>query len=193
MTRRILFSLAAAVSLIGVTAGAHAAATYRVIGSVPQVCTVSDPQLLAGVAPINVSSLTAQAITITDLVDSRTLAVNAASFGVGFNAFCNYAHRLIVESQNNGLWRQDLTPAAQGFADAVPYTAEVRWGGTDNTLQANAAVRQITDLSVPVNNPASGQIELRVQILSGASNALSYAPLLAGAYSDIIRVTVEPQ
>lgn len=192
MTRKALFSTAIAL-LCGATAANADSADYRVIGSVPQICSVDQPQLLGGVPAVNISSLTGQSVTIAQLVDTRTLAANAASFDVGFTAFCNYAHRLVVESQNNGLWRQDLTPPAQGFADAVPYTANVRWAGTDVTLQANAAVRQISDLTVPVNMPAAGQIELRFQVAPGASNALSFAPLLAGTYSDVIRVTVEPQ
>lgn len=193
MAKRVLFSIVAAAALLLAAAPAGADATYRVIGNVPQICSVQDPQLLAGVAPVNISSVTSQSIMISQLVDSRTLAVNPVSFEVGFGASCNYAHRLVIESQNNGLWRQDMTPPAQGFADAVPYTANVRWGGNDATLQANAVVRQITDLTIPVNNPAAGQIELRVQVVTGASNALAFAPLLAGTYNDVIRVTVEPQ
>jgi hypothetical protein len=197
MGRQVLFSIAAAATLLAgavpASAATNAPANYQVIGSVPQICSVQDARLIGGLAPVNISTVTGQSITISQLVDVRTLATNSTSFDVGFDAFCNYAHRIVVESQNNGLWRQDLTPAAPGFADAVPYTANVFWGGTSTTLQANASVRQISAIAVPVDNPAAGQIELRFQILPGASNALYFSPLLAGTYSDIIRVTVEPQ
>jgi len=192
MTKASLLMTAALATLAGLTP-AFGAATYTVIGSVPQLCTMADPQLLNGSAPINVTSLTGNSIRITQLTDPATMATRAASFDIGFTAECNYAHRLVVESQNNGLWRSALTGEGPGFADAVPYTAVVRWGDTTTTFRADAEVRQISTITVPVNRPTQGVIELQFQILAGASNLQSFSPLLAGTYSDIIRVTVEPQ
>jgi hypothetical protein len=188
-----LLALAPAVAQEGGNGNGPQSSHYNVIGSVPQICALGEPQLAAGVPANNVLGLTGRAITISSLVDSSTLAVNPATFGVDLSAFCNYAHRLAVESQNNGMWRQGTTPLAQGFASAIPYTAQVRWADTNNTLQATAANRQMVSLTVPVNTPSAGQIELQFDIVAGRSNALSFSPLLAGSYSDTILVTVEPQ
>jgi len=193
MTKASLLTTAAlAATLVGLTP-AFGAATYTVVGSVPQLCTMEDPQLLNGTPQVNVTALTGNSIRIAQLTDPATMATRAASFDIGFKAECNYAHRLVVESQNNGLWRSALTGEGPGFADAVPYTAVVRWGDTTTTFRADAAVRQISTITVPVNRPTQGFVELQFQILAGASNQQSFAPLLAGTYSDIIRVTVEPQ
>lgn len=193
MMKHVLIASAVSLPLLALGQASMAAAVYQVNGTVPQICSVELPRLLTDTAPINVTSLTGQTIGITALADPSTLATNAASFDVGFAAVCNYAHRLVIESQNNGLWQDTYTTPASGFADAVPYQAQVSWGGTNTAFRADAVTRQISDVSVPVNRPSAGDIELRFQVLAGASNAQAFAPLLAGSYSDIIRVTVEPQ
>lgn len=194
MMKHGLIASIAALPILILATPSMAAATYQVDGNVPQICSVELPRLLSDTAPINVTSLTGQTIGISELTDPATLATNATSFDVGFAAVCNYAHRLVVESQNNGLWQDQLTPPAPGFGDAVPYRAQISWGGINTQFNADAVTRQIANVSVPVNHPAQGDIELRFQVLQGSSNAQqSFAPLLAGTYRDIIRVTVEPQ
>jgi hypothetical protein len=192
MTKTKLVVLVAAL-LAAAMSHASAAATYLVQGSVPQLCSMQLPRLLSDRAPINVTDLTGNSIAITQLTDPTTMATKATQFDVGFDAVCNYAHRLVVESQNNGLWRDALTGPAPGFADAVPYTAVITWGDTTTTFRADAEVKQIANVTVPVNKPTEGQIELQFEIRAGAANGDSFAPMLAGRYSDIIRVTVEPQ
>ena len=169
------------------------AAGYSVRGSVPQICSVELPTLLTDKPAINVNGLNGSTLMIAELTDPTNLSTRAASFGVGFSAVCNYAHRIVVESQNNGLWRDAPTPVPAGFADAIPYTVTLTWGDVNTTFQADAATQRIADFSVSVGHATEGQIGLFMQILPGASNAQAFAPLLAGIYRDTIRVTVEPQ
>lgn len=190
---RIRYLLALFLSSISIAAVHAAPANYLVQGNVPQVCSVELPVLLTNHPAINVSGLTGESLTITQLTDPNTLAANAASFDVGFAAICDVPHLLVIESQNNGLWRDTLTTQAPGFADAVPYKASVTWGNASTVLDADATVEHVTSTTATVNKPVTGDIDLHFVILPGASNTTAYAPLLAGTYRDTIRVTVVPQ
>jgi len=194
MLKHLAGFISVLVSIMGLSnVSFAAAANYDVIGRVPQICAVDQPQLQGGTAAVNATIVSGQTILINQLTDPTTLATNAASFDISFDAMCNYAHRLVVESQNNGLWPNITTSGAPGFGNAVPYSADILWADTNATMDADASVRQIKDVSIPVGRPAEGQIELRFKLQPGASNAQLFSPLLAGTYRDVIRVTVEPQ
>jgi hypothetical protein len=168
--------------------------TVQTSGNVAQRCLFTQlPTLRTDKPAVNVNGLNGSTLVIAQLTDPENLSVRAASFGVGFDAMCNYAHRIVVESENNGLWRDIATPVPPGFADAIPYTATLTWGDVNTTFQADATTKHIADFSVSVGHATEGQIELFMQILPGASNAQAFAPLLAGIYRDTVRVTVEPQ
>ena len=166
---------------------------YLVLGDVPQLCAIELPVLLADHPPVNFTGITGTSLGIDRLVDPTTLATNAASVEVVFTAICNYPHTITLQSQNNGLWRDIAAPPPGGFADAVPYTATLIWGDVNRVFSADASVRGLRDLSAAVARPTQGEIALRLDILPGASNAQSNAPLMAGTYRDTIRVTVGPQ
>lgn len=195
MARRLTgFGIAGAL-LCALSAAAEAAGeqNYPVLGDVPQLCAVESPVLLPEHPPVNFTGLTGTSLAIDRLTDSTTLAANAASVEVGFTAICNYPHTITLESQNNGLWRDVAALRPAGFADAVPYTATLVWGEVNRVFAADASFRGTRDIAVTVTRPTKGQIALRLDILPGASNAQSNAPLIAGVYRDTIRVTVGPQ
>jgi hypothetical protein len=175
-------------------AGTSAPLPFTVSGSAPQICAVGNPQLSAG-ALVNFQSLNGAALRITQLADPRTLATNAAQATVTFQAVCNYPHRIVLESQNNGLYRDGAAGAAPppGFADGVPYTAQLTWGAVTSTFFVPATSRQTSQDSVAVPNPTAGDIEIQLSVQAGASNLSANSPLIAGVYTDTLRVTVEPQ
>lgn len=187
-------------SLLGglAMAGAANAATtssipMSVSANAPQVCAVQQPVLSQG-ALVNFQALDGTNLRIDQLTDPSTLATAAAQVSVSFDAVCNYPHRIVLESQNNGLWRTSTTaPAPTGFADAVPYTAQLTWGTINNTFRADAKARRLNTDSIPVDNPTAGKIVLNLSIQAGDSNLSANAPLIAGIYGDTLRVTVEPQ
>lgn len=182
---------------VAVAAPAQATSGFRgtvaVHGSVAQSCAIRSPELLTDTAPVNVASLNGETLLITQLVEASSLAVKATSFDVGFAASCNFAHQLNVETQNNGLWPETGPVSASGFANAVPYVADVTWADNTAELKADALSKRIASVSLRVNSPTQGEIKIQFRIYPGASNAGSYAPLLAGNYHDTIRVTLEPQ
>jgi len=172
----------------------EAAKTLPVTGNTPPVCAVGEPRLQSG-NQINFRGLSGNTLQIDRMVDPATLAVSAASVDVRFDAVCNYPHRLRLESQNNGLWPtlQRTQAPAPGFAYAVPYRATVTWGDVNGLLNADAQARRVTDQRFNIDQATAGQIDLRLAIAPGASNVRDNAPILAGDYSDTIRLFVEPR
>ena len=144
---------------------------------------------------INFRTLNGGSLEVDQLTDPTTLSTRGASVELSFPAVCNFAHQIVLESQNNGLWRSELgmTPAPTGFSDAVPYTATLIWGPVTSTFEADASSRQIRDRTQSVDRPVAGQILLRLRIQPGATNLQTNAPLVAGVYRDTLRLTVEPQ
>jgi hypothetical protein len=167
---------------------------FPVSGNAPQVCAVQAPRLAAG-AQINFRGLSGNTLQIDRLVDPTTLATNAASADIQFDAVCNFPHRIRVESQNNGLW-QTVERGAQtpdGFAYAVPYRATLTWGEVTGQLDADAHVRRISEQRINVDQATAGAIIMRVVIEAGSSNTTNNAPLIAGFYGDTLRLFVEPR
>lgn len=191
----LLTSLAAAgVVRAGATSSASSSTVpMSVTANAPQVCSVQQPVLSQG-ALVNFQALDGTSLRIDQMADPATLATAAASVAVSFDAVCNYPHRIVLESQNNGLWRSvggAATPV--GFADAVPYTAVLTWGAVNNTFRADATARRLNTDSIPVDSPTAGKIVINLSIQAGDSNLHANAPLIAGIYGDTLRVTVEPQ
>lgn len=163
-------------------------------GRVPQVCALASPTLASG-ALNNFRTLTGSSLEVDQLTDPVTLSTRAASARISFAAICNFAHQVVLESRNNGLWRSELglPPAPAGFSDAVPYTATLEWGPINTSLQADASDRRIRDRTQAVDQPVAGDIVLRLDIQPGATNLQTNAPLVSGVYRDTLRLTVEPQ
>jgi hypothetical protein len=171
-----------------------ATATMPVVGSAPQICAIQPPRLAPG-AQVNFRGLSGETLQIDRMVDSTTLATNAASAQVQFDAVCTFPHRLRVESQNNGLWRTSETAAvpAAGFTYAVPYRAELSWGGNNIALDADAIARRVSEQRLLVDEPSAGTLQLRIVIQQGASNVRANAPVIAGYYGDTLRLVLEPR
>ena len=163
-------------------------------GRVPQVCALASPTLASG-SLNNFRTLTGSSLEVDQLTDPVTLSTRAASARISFAAICNFAHQIVLESRNNGLWRSELglTPAPTGFSDAVPYTATLEWGPINTSLDADASDRRIRDRTQAVDQPVAGDIVLRLDIQPGATNLQTNAPLVSGVYRDTLRLTVEPQ
>jgi len=168
--------------------------TMPVTGSVPQVCALQPATLQPGEL-VNINGVDGDTLRILELTDPQTLAAKAASATVSFAAVCNFPHRVVVESQNNGLWPTDGRMATPGtdFASALPYEAIVTWADTTGTLEANAKVRALTQTLLSVDSAAAGNLILRFKLAQGASNVADNAPVLAGVYGDTVRIYLEPR
>jgi hypothetical protein len=168
--------------------------TIPVIGSSPQLCLLGEPSTSTQSTPINVRTIVGRVVTIQEMTDPDTLSTRAASIELQFDAFCNYPHKITLESDNNGMFRQNAGgETAIGFANAVPYRAELRWDQELLQLDADALNRKEVRQSSTADQPTSAPLLLRLQVMAGATNITTQAPLLAGEYRDVIRITVGPQ
>jgi len=165
-----------------------------VTGNVPLICALQTGQIQPGTAN-NVIGLDGDTLRIAQFVNPDTLSVKAASATVRFDAVCNFAHALRVESANNGLWPTDarITQAPAGFAFAVPYTASVSWGQANSQFNTDAKSRRLVQQILNVDTPVAGQLDLRIDIAEGASNVETSAPVIAGNYTDTVRIFLEPR
>ena len=165
-----------------------------VTGNVPQICAMQRGQIQPGTAN-NVVGLDGDTLRIAQFVNPSTLSVKAASATVKFEAVCNFAHAVRIESANNGLWPNDarITQRPVGFAFAVPYSAQISWGPANNRFDADAKARHLTQQAFNVDTAVAGDLILRLQIDEGASNVEGSAPVIAGTYTDTIRIFLEPR
>jgi hypothetical protein len=167
--------------------------SFPVTGNSPNICVLQAPSVAAG-GQVNFRGLNGTLLQIDSLVDPTTLATNAASVELRFDAVCNFPHQLRVEATNNGLFRNSsATAAPQGFASAIPYQARFNWGQQTLLLNADAQIRRFNEQSIRVTDPTAGNLSMRFEIQPGASNVQSNAPVIAGNYAETLRITLEPQ
>lgn len=192
---RALISLAAAALAFPASAQSlEATKDMPVTGNVPLICAMQTGQIQPGSAN-NVVGLDGDTLRIAQFVNPDTLSVKAASATVRFEAVCNFAHAVRIESANNGLWPIDarITQAPAGFAFAVPYSASLAWGPANGQFVTDAKSRRLVQQIVNVDTPVAGELSLKFDIAEGASNVETSAPVVAGYYSDTVRIFLEPR
>lgn len=192
------FLLATCACLLGAMPAAAqdnvAATSMSVTGSTPQVCTIETGRFRTGEL-INFVGNDGDTLRVIELVDPDDLAVQAASATVSFEAVCNFPHRIRLESQENGLWPISgaFAPTSEDFATALPYSASFEWADRSRSLELDATVRQGRLVATEVDEPASGELVLAITLDAGASNTQFGAPVLAGTYTDTLRIFLEPR
>lgn len=185
-------ALVASMACVAAPAWAQDQATVSLVGDANQMCTLGQPTQGGG-ALTNFDSPSGAVFSITRLADPDTLTTRAANITLSMDAMCNTLHRVVLESDNNGLWRQGVSTAPSGFGSAVPYTANLVWADQQYPLTAEANSRQTVEEEMLVGRPNTGDMLIEFEINAGATNAGIGAPLLSGEYSDVLRITVESQ
>lgn len=168
--------------------------SLTVAGSTPQVCTLAQGDLRTGQL-VNFRGTDGDTLRVLQLIDPKTLAAQSARATVMMGAVCNFPHRVRVESQDNGLWPVEgpLAPTTPDFATALPYRVSFDWADRTGLLEADARVRRAHETRADVDTPAVGDLTLTIEMDAGASNTLIGAPVLAGVYSDTLRIYLEPR
>ena len=166
--------------------------SVTLLGEADRVCTLSSPEL--GNGPIeNFSVPSGGVYSVEQLADPTTLTTRAARINLTMAAMCNGVHRVVVRSENSGLWRQGITADAVGFGTAVPYSIDLSWADESPTLLADGSTRQLREWQILIGRPNAGDIEIDFSIQAGATNAGTGAPMVSGGYSDVVTLTVESQ
>ena len=195
MTRSV-FNIGLSVAFVaaGLAAPAMAQQTQSVVlsATADRACTLSAPELGAG--PIENFAIPSGGVySVQQLADPNTLTTRAARLTLSMDAMCNGVHRLVISSQNSGLWRQGVPTNPSGFGTGVPYRLDLNWADANNSLLADASVRQARQWLILVGRANAGVIEMEFAIAAGATNAGTGAPMVAGGYADVVTLTVESQ
>ena len=187
-----------ALSVVALTIGLAAPAMAQqvqdvtLLGSADRLCALSAPEL--GVGPLeNFSVPSGSVYSVEQLADPTTLTTRAARMTLSMDAMCNGVHRLIISSENSGLWRRGAPTSSSGFGTGVPYRLNLAWADENPSLTADASIRQAREWLILVGRPNAGTIELEFEIDAGATNAGTGAPMVAGSYADVLTLTVESQ
>lgn len=190
----ILASLQIAIWSVPSLAQEDASETLGVSGSAPQVCTIASGRFRTGEL-LNFVGADSDTLRVIELLDPRDLSARAARATISFEAVCNFPHRVRLESQENGLWPVSgpLSPDQGGFATALPYAVSLNWADRAQLLETDAKIRRQRVTFAEIDEPAVGDMTVAISLDAGASNTQSGAPVLAGAYSDVLRIYLEPR
>lgn len=121
-------------------------------------------------------------------------AVSSASFTLTIPASCNASSVLSIQSINNGL--KDTTspvPILSGaFRNVINYFASAQWGATATFLTTDGDANPATP---KVGTPAALIVGPRTDIVSVQFNLSNNGSeiVVAGNYSDTLRITLDPQ
>ena len=161
-----------------------------VTGEAERLCLLG-PIALGGGVMTNIDTLAGSVLTVSQLADPQTMRTRAAAVTLTADIMCNTSHLVTLSSENSGLFRTQSAPS-NGFGHAVPYQIQLSWVDEEATLAATAASRQRVETPIVLDRPHAGDLTINFSIQAGATNAGSGYPLLAGEYSDVLRLTVGP-
>ena len=186
---RATLALLSAAVLVPVVAWAQSATQNIILNAtVTPFCTfTSAAPVISNTTNITVVSAASpnSAVQISTPTNASGLA-QGASFLYEIGALCNAASTTTITSLGGGL--KDSTPEAvvSGvFKNRLDYTATVQWGlssqfTTNGTVNISATSNQ--------SGPRSGPVAVSVAFAPDNS-----APVVAGDYSDTLRITLAPQ
>jgi hypothetical protein len=160
---------------------------YVVQGIAPAVCNFSPPIVSqASNMTLGAASSTENLIAISQLNDPATSQLVPASIMLTMKGICNHAHSFSVATLKGGLLTGN---SAAGFANRVDYATSVFWGSAVSVLETSGAGGQTTPDSA-TSGAVSGTMQVQITISQAGAGNL---PLLAGVYSDRIKITFRPQ
>lgn len=123
-------------------------------------------------------------ITAAGAVDTSIVTPSGSPFA---NVACNAPSNLRLTSQSGGV--KTAAAAVTGFTGRINYTASATWNSVTASIDTSLAGASGPYLGViaPVATAHSGSLSVSITPTANAQ------PLLAGTYSDILRVTLVPQ
>lgn len=149
----------------------------QISATVAATCTINN------VATGGVSTVTIP-VSASGAVDTTPLTPSGSPFA---SVACNAPSNLQLTSQSGGV--KTATTAVTGFAAKIDYTASATWHSVTATINTASAgpTGPYSGTAAPVATAFSGSLSVSI---TPTANAL---PLLAGSYSDTLRVTLVPQ
>lgn len=210
-TMKTITSLAAGAIMIAAAGAATAQESLTLTGEAEAVCELPDAwqfisssysapaggHFTAGTNTWNIPS------ELLSNAEGMSVQANEVAIRIRGQSFCNTAHTIQLQSQNGGLVAD--AGAAPGFANRRTMRYDAYWGdgngnsfgGASRTInnfvpttpgQTRTVNYTITDTVPP---PGLRAFDIRMGLQRNAPN-IPALPLVAGAYQDVITVTLTP-
>ena len=179
---RSIRQVASVVAFVVVGASAAQAQTatqdINISATVPAACSINNVATgTAGTATIPVS--------VAGVVNTAAITPTGSPFA---NVACNAASYLQLTSLSGGVVNAGVP--GSGFTNIINYTASATWNSVTATLDTSTlatAVGTETGTQQSVATANSGNLTVSITPLAPS------LPLITGAYSDTLRVTLTPQ
>ncbi len=150
----------------------------NISATVTKACTINNVATgTAGTATIPVS--------LAGVVNTSAITPTGSPFA---NVACNAASFLQLSSVNGGV--VNAGAPGSGFTNIIDYTASATWNSVTATLNTSTVATAIgteTGVQQSVATANSGNLVVSITPLTPS------LPLITGAYSDTLRVTLTPQ
>jgi len=187
---RATLALVSAAALVPVVAWATDQ-NINLTANVPKFCQFNAVPTFSGLNNFSVSanSIGSSVLQMTTPTTSVGIA-NNAGFNFSVNATCNYPSQVVMTTLNGGL--RDASPesvVSGTFVNRLDYTVIATWDGAPVGLLSTAS-NPPGFSSAPQLAPTAytGALNLGVVFVPNVS-----APMLAGDYTDTLRISLTPQ
>lgn len=184
-------ALLAGLAALPVVAWAQSATQdVTLTASVPRYCGFTGSPAISNAA--NISGVSHAAGSSVVEITSPTTSdgfLNGFGFKFRVNAICNHPSQLTLVTLGGGL--KDATPEAVvsgSFLNRIDYNALATWADAPQVSISTTGAAGASSGPQLQATAAIGQIEISVSHVPNLS-----APVLAGVYSDTLRVVVAPQ
>jgi hypothetical protein len=169
--------------------------------TVPNTCYIRSIDGITGTGSlVNGTAGTTSSATLSyanGLVDTATALSTSKTTALNVSAYCNYALAPVkLTSDNNGMVNTATTLTSGTFNKRVNYTASLSgWGTASNaTLTTTGTATSNTAGAALVGTPvtAAEAVNTTNAVLQIVTTGSGTTPMLAGTYSDVLRVTFGP-
>lgn len=128
-------------------------------------------------------------VTINDMIDDNTAFLKPSSISINYQAVCNFAHNLKIESVNDGLFDSNpVSVVSSGFLTNIKYSSTIEWDGVTNGLVTTGTNSTVFSPVVSVGGANVGNLKILINI-SGGNNPLN-VPVVAGYYTDTLKIHI---
>ncbi len=200
--KKLILAASAIAAMIGsnVLADASQSTSVTIGGSVTPTCIMTTPTFAAATnasSVLLVGPAGTSAVTIPNLADSATAALNSSDFKLTYSdSYCNYAHTVGIKATNGGLvdsgTGNDPVAGSGDFVRRIGYNSIVSWAGQDID-GPNPATSVSTDLGDATKTSAintsiaganRGALVLHVVVPSNPN------PVIAGSYTETLTLKI---
>lgn len=158
--------------------------------NVAKFCKFDSLPSFSGMNNISVASnsIGTSVLSVTSAT-SATGVLNGGAFNFNVGSTCNSPSKVVLTSVNGGLKDSTPTPVTSGaFVNRIDYSAIAIWGLVSAGALVTTGVAGQSAQTGTTTSASTGNLQVAFSLLT-----LSTTPVLAGEYSDTLRVSLEPQ